>query len=160
MRPSFAAEIRKYTYEMKKILFLLMIVGLSSFRSMANPGETIPASARTSFEKMFASAREVAWSQAEAYYRADFLFNGQYVQAYYSCSGTLIAMKKNILSTQLPLALEVSLRQNYSQFWITNVEEVSNEDGVYYIATLENGSSKVQLKSITTSWFQLHNSRK
>ncbi len=145
---------------MKKILFLLMIVGLSSFRAMANPGETIPASARESFEKMFANASEVAWSQAEAYYRADFRFNGQFVQAYYTCSGTLIAMKKNILSTQLPLGLEVSLRQNYGQYWITNMEEVSNDEGVYYVATLENGVNRVQLKSMTTSWFQLNNYRK
>lgn len=145
---------------MKKILFLLLIIGLTGFRSMANPGETIPASARESFAKMFATASEVAWSQAEAYYRADFLFNGQHVQAYYSCSGALIAMKKNILSTQLPLALEVALRQNYGQFWITNMEEVSSEDGVYYVATLENGASRLQLKSMTASWFQLHNYRK
>jgi hypothetical protein len=145
---------------MKKMLFLILILGLAGFRSMANPGETVPASTRESFAKTFATASEVAWSQAEAYYRADFLFNGQHVQAYYSCSGTLIAMKKNILSTQLPLALEVALRQNYSQFWITNMEEVSSDEGVYYVATLENGTSRMQLKSATASWYQLNNSRK
>src|SRR5689334_14163064 len=99
---------------MRKILLMLAITicTMSAFAS----GTEIDAKVLQSFKTEFATAKEVTWSDAGSYYKAEFTFNGQHVNAYYSKEGELLGLTRYITSVDLPLSLQTSLKKTYSDF--------------------------------------------
>lgn len=129
---------------MKKIV-LTLAIAISSIASFAN--ENITEEALNAFNNEFASASDVEWSESGHLYKASFLFNDQYVTAFYTPEGHLVGVTKNILSVDLPVKLQSKLKNNYSDFWITELKEVSNNRGTTYFITLEDGDVLVKLHS-------------
>ena len=134
------------------IAFALMasVVTTSSFA--ADPA--VAPVVLKSFETQFVQAKEVAWSYTSGLYKAQFFLNNQQVIAYYNGDGEMVAVTRNINSLQLPLALQASLKAACADNqWISNLFEVTAEDGVHYYATLETADSKVVLKgSPAANW--------
>ncbi len=130
---------------MKKIIVTLA-VALSTMCSFA--GE-VKVSSRVldAFNSNFASAKEVSWTATNSYYKASFVFNDQYVFAFYGTDGELMGLTRYISSVDLPITLQAGLKKDYSNYWITDLFEVSNNEGTGYYITLENADSKVVLKS-------------
>ena len=130
---------------MKKII-LTLAVALSTMCSFA--GE-VKVSSRVldAFNSEFASAKEVTWTATNSYYKATFLFNDQHVFAFYSTEGELMGSTRYISSLDLPIGLQAGLKKGYSNYWISDLFEVSNSEGTGYYITLENADSKVVLKS-------------
>jgi hypothetical protein len=71
--------------------------------------------------------------------------------AYYSGDGDLLAVIRNILSTQLPIQLLMELKQNHSDCWITDLFEIDSNGQTVYYATLENSDTRLTLRSDNTS---------
>ncbi len=136
---------------MKRILLsltlALTLVGFSSFAEDIK----VSQAALQSFHSSFKTASEVKWSRAVNYYKAEFIFSGQYVSAFYDAEGSLIAMTRNISSLQLPISLQAAVKNNYSNFWISDLFEVANEEGTTYYITLQSGDTKLILKSLSDS---------
>ena len=140
---------------MKTIFSLLLTLALGAPGFAAEDtamSPLVPVNTRHSFEKTFASVKEVHWTSNRNLYTADFVFNGQYVAAHYDIDGNLIGLTKNILSSQLPLFLENSLKEEYAGYWIADLIEFSSEEGTRYYATLENGEGKMIIKSSVANW--------
>jgi len=131
---------------MKRLFFTLaaafLLIGMSSFRN----DEGIAPAALESFQNSFRSATSVSWTSASNHYKANFTLNGQYVTAYYDLQGKLLGLTRNISSTQLPIALQASLKQDYSEYWISNLFEMANEEGTNYFITIENADTQLTLK--------------
>jgi hypothetical protein len=133
------------------IAFTLLATVLTSTAFAADP-KVSPVVLR-SFNKTFTTATEVDWSVTNNMYKAQFGLNGQTVTAYYQADGTMIAVTRNISSNQLPVTLQVELKKDYENFWISGLFELSDEGGTEYYATLESADEKVILKSISNnSW--------
>lgn len=130
---------------MKKIIITLAIA-FSSFAAFAGE-ENVSSTVLNAFNREFAGVKNVQWTNTEDYYKASFEFNGQKVFAFYQFDGELIAMSRNISSLQLPISLQTSLKNNYKGFWISDLFELSNNDGTTYYITVENADSKLVLKS-------------
>jgi len=146
---------------MKRFLLTLTIalIGLSSFAS--NEETIVSEKALQSFKSSFKDASEISWSVSESYFKASFTLNGQYVAAYYSTEGEMIALTRNISSLQLPIALQASLKKGYDEFWISDLFELANEEGTSYYITLENAENKVVLKaSANSDWSVFKKQRK
>jgi hypothetical protein len=136
----------------------LSLVGMSSF---AADETSVSEVVVKSFNSSFTSATEVNWSVTGDLYKADFVLNGQYVAAYFNTDGLMMATTRNISSTQLPIALQANLKKNYDEYWITNLFELSNEEGTSYYITLENADSKLVLKSLSSAeWINYKKVRK
>ncbi len=129
---------------MKKIIITLAIA-ISSFSAFAS--EPVSPIVLNSFNKEFAGVQNVEWTSTDSYVKATFVYNGQNVAAFYHPSGEIIAVTRNITSLQLPLSLQTNLKDHYEGFWITDLFELSNNDGTSYYITLENADSKLVLKS-------------
>jgi hypothetical protein len=139
------------TYLMKKIIVILAIV-FSFTNTYANDTRITPV-VLESFKTSFKDATDVNWTIAENFYKAQFLLNDQYVAAYYDAEGHMIALTRNISSTLLPITLQVSLKNNYNEGWISDLFEITNDQGTYYFATVENGESRTILKSgLDSTW--------
>ena len=138
---------------MKRLIVILTLsFSLTSLSSFATDFE-VSKPVLESFNSTFRNATEVSWSSVDNYFKVNFILNDQYASAYYDQQGKMIALTRNISSRNLPFALQVSLKKEYSAYWITNLFEFTNEAGTYYMVTLENGDSRVVLKSsLETNW--------
>ena len=130
---------------MKKIIVTLA-VAFSTLYSFA--GEVkVSSKVLDAFNTEFASAKEVTWTATNSYYKASFLYDDQHVFAFYSTEGELMGLTRYISSLDLPLSLQTGLKKDYSNYWITDLFEVSNSEGTGYYITVENADSKIVLKS-------------
>jgi hypothetical protein len=100
-----------------------------------------------SFKKDFASAQEVQWEKNSSFTKATFKLSGQVMFAYYSTEGNLLAISRNITSSQLPISLMTELKKNYRGYWISDLFEMVMSNETSYYITLENGDQKLVLKS-------------
>jgi hypothetical protein len=130
---------------MKKIIIMLAIA-ISSFTAFAGE-ENVSSTVLNAFNKEFAGAKDVQWTTTSDYYKAAFVFNGQNINAFYHLDGELLGLTRNITSLELPISLQTNLKNNYSKYWISDLFELSNNDGTNYYITLESADSKVVLKS-------------
>ena len=55
--------------------------------------------------------------------------------AFYSKKVNCSAMTRYISSLDLPLSLQTNLKKSYSDYWISDLFEVSNNDGTAYYIT-------------------------
>lgn len=77
--------------------------------------------------------------------------DNQILFAYYSLEGDLLAISRYISPDQLPVQLLISLKKDYTGYWISDLFEIHiNDDSSYYI-TLENESQRKVLKSTDSS---------
>lgn len=132
---------------MKKIIITLA-VAISTLSSFAGEGkENVSKKVLDAFTTEFASAKEVTWTAGDNYYKASFVYNSQHVFAFYNTDGEMLGMTRYISSLDLPMNLQTGLKKSYSQYWISDLFEVSNSEGTGYYITLENADSKIVLKS-------------
>lgn len=146
----------------KKFAFvaaLLCTLGIGScFASPADSGKrTSIASGNdvvvTIFRKEFRNADLMQVEHKKDYAKVTFRMNGIVMFAYYSDNGDLVAVVRNILSTQLPIHLLMDLKQYHSDCWITDLFEMDNNGQTVYYATLENSDIKITLRSAdNSSW--------
>ena len=132
---------------MKRFLITLTVLfSLISMSSFASDSK-VDSRVLKSFQSSFKNATEVDWTVTNNFYKANFSLNGQYVAAYFDGSGNMMAITRNISSTQLPISLQTNLKNNYEGFWISDLFEVANEEGTTYYVTVENANHKLILRS-------------
>jgi hypothetical protein len=132
---------------MKKIIIMLA-VAISSITAFASDNDNnVNVTVLNAFNKEFAGAKNVQWSSTSDFYKAEFVYNDQTVNAYYKPDGEFIALTRNITSTELPVSLQTNLRNNYNSYWISDLFEVSSYEGTSYYITLEKADSKIVLKA-------------
>ncbi len=113
------------------------------------------------FKKQFTNAGDVEWNTGSNYFKASFLYNNNYVNAFYSQEGEFIATTRNISSVNLPILLQTSLKQKYNNYWISDLYELAKPESTSYYITLENADQKIILKSSGGSeWTQYKKSGK
>jgi hypothetical protein len=130
---------------MKKILLMLAIT-ISTISAFAND-EKISPRVLEAFQNEFTAAKEVSWTTGENYYKAEFMFNGQHVNAFYNTAGELLGLTRYITVLDLPVSLQASLKKNHDGFWISDLFEVSKSDNTGYYITLENADTRIIMKA-------------
>jgi len=137
----------------KKIVgaaIMLMIITSAAFAGdveIANPKVI------TSFQKEFVKASDVQWAKTNGFYKATFKINDFIMCALYSEDGSLAGAYRSIVSSQLPIGLQTELKNQFSDYWITDLNEYSNNDDAGYYVSLENADQVMIMKSTnTTDW--------
>ena len=144
---------------MKKIVFVLgflMIMGAS----WAYPSEKVSQKVLTSFKTEFTNAQNVEWETGNNYYRAAFTMNEQRIFAYYNVDGQLLSIARYISSIQLPVNLYADLKNDYSKYWISDLFEVSNSEGLHYYVTLETADTKLVMHSSNGGSWSIYSKNK
>lgn len=141
---------------MKKIITFAAaaLITLSSFATpAARPSEGISGEIKLSFSRSFKGALLMDTEAHEAFTKLTFSMNNVIMSAFYSNGGELLAVTRNIVSTQLPLSLMLGLKNDYSTYWITELFEFngSDETNCYYVS-LESADRKVTLRSNGDRW--------
>jgi hypothetical protein len=137
---------------MKKIILALAtVLTLQITAAFAGNDNNVSQEVLNAFKSEFTTAKEVQWTNGSNFYRADFVFNGQHVFAYYSLEGSMMGVTRFVELTQLPLQLQTSLKKDYAHYWMSDLFEVANSENSGYFITLETASQKVILKSADKS---------
>ena len=144
----------------KSILMWVMMLTVGLTTTFANNEETINQRAVSSFKKDFASAQDVKWENNKDFVKATFTINDQVMFAYYSQTGDLMAVTRNILSNQLPISLLANLKKSYGTYWISDLFEVSSATDASYYVTLQNADQTVVLKSNGASAWEVYRKEK
>lgn len=130
---------------MKKILLVITMILTLAANTFA--GEEIKPEVLDAFNSKFNNAKDVTWMAGSNYYKATFIYYGSQMFAYYTTTGKLMGVTRNISSTELPLFLRNNLQKKYQDFWITDLVEESNTYGFSYYITIEDANQKIVLKS-------------
>ena len=117
---------------MKKIVFVLGLVVTIGVCS-AYPSEKVSQKVLASFKTEFTNAQNVEWETGNNYFRAAFTMNEQRIFAYYNVDGELLSIARYISSVQLPVNLFTDLKNDYSKYWISDLFEVSNSEGLHLL---------------------------
>ncbi len=144
-----------------KPLFILMTFLGSFFVKTSHASDIISPQIIKSFQQTFMNAKEVVWTKSTNFYKVDFVLNDQAVTAFYNEQGNLAAVTRNITSLQLPIILQTEIKKDYSNYWISDLFELSNDNGTEYYLTIEDANTKVVLKSVgNASWSTYLKTRK
>ena len=131
-----------------RILTLALLLSLSISNIFANTNEeVVNAKAANSFKKEFSQAQDVKWENSKQYVKATFKLNDQVMIAYYTNTGELLGITRNLTTSQLPINLMTEIRKNHKNAWITDLFEVTTNDETNYYITLQDAEQKVVLKS-------------
>ncbi len=133
---------------MKKITLAIAVTLITGLTVVyATEKENINGPVATSFKQDFSNASDVKWIQEKNYAKASFKLNNQVMFAYYTENGELLAVTRNILSDHLPILLLADLKKTYSNYWISDLFEMSAQDETDYYVSLENADETLILKS-------------
>ncbi|HZF64753.1 MAG TPA: hypothetical protein VEY32_02210 [Flavisolibacter sp.] len=130
-----------------KPLFILITIFSTLLSTTGFANDPISQRAVKAFEQNFAEAKEVNWTTSPNLLKVQFVLNEQTLTAFYSIDGEFLGVTRNISSFQLPLMLQAAVKKEYSNYWITELFELSGKNGTEYYITLEDADHKLTLKS-------------
>lgn len=141
----------------KKLAFVLamfLTVGVSS--SFATPTDNMNEQVRASFRKDFSKAELMNEEVTKQYTKLTLKMNDMVLYAFYADNGDLLAVTRNIRTSQLPIKLLLQLKKSYSDYWISELFEMNAEGQNSYYVTVENANTKVTLRSVSSSDWELY----
>jgi hypothetical protein len=131
----------------KKILAFAALIIFSASTAFAGNYD-IDKKVQSAFNSSFGHATNISWQNNNSYYTASFQLDGLYYHALYATDAEMIAVSRNILSTELPARLEAILRNNFSVYWVSDLVKYDISGQAKYYATVENAGKKTILESI------------
>ena len=132
---------------MKKIIIaLMMVLTLSTLTAFAGD-ENVSEKVLTAFKQDFNTATDVQWTAGEDFCQVAFTYYNKHVFAFYSTAGELYGTARYISSLDLPLHLLISLKKEYTRYWISDLFEVAKDDSTSYYITLEDADNIIVLKA-------------
>jgi hypothetical protein len=129
----------------------LVLFGTFSAKSSTLPEKKIQP-VLNAVKSRFANANGVNLTEMNNMYSVDFTLYGQYVTAFYSKDGKFLSFKKNISTYNLPVILQAPVRKKYTQYWVSDLYEISGKQAVTYFVTLENANTRLTYKSLNGTW--------
>jgi hypothetical protein len=141
----------------KKLTFMiamLLTVGISS--SFATPTDDINSQVKASFLKDFQKAELMGSEVGKQFTKLTFKMNDMVMFAFYSDNGELLAVTRNIKTSQLPIQLLLQLKKDYNDYWTSDLFELNGEDLNNYYITVENADKKITLRSTNNSTWELY----
>ena len=136
----------------RSTFFFALLLTLCTSYSFATPTDNLNWAIKTSFQHDFKNAQIMNTEVKESFTKLTFKTNNVIMTAFYSEKGELMAVTRNIVSTQLPLNLLISLKNHYDGYWISDLFEFKDDSQTSYYVTLENSDTKTTLRSNSDGW--------
>jgi hypothetical protein len=147
---------------MKKIIVGLMLgaVLLVNSAFAKNNNENVNDKVEASFKQEFVLAKEVNWQKSDNYFKAVFKMNDDILTAFFAEDGEFLGVTRNLLSTELPIGLQTSLKKEYGAYWVSGLFEVAKNESSTYFITVENADQRITLQSTNSSSWSTYSKTK
>jgi hypothetical protein len=136
-------------------LFLTAGISYSFASDTANTGE-VGHDIQISFQKDFRNAQLMSSEVHAKFTKLTFKMNDVILFAFYADNGELLAVTRNILSSQLPVNLMMGLKNDYKGYWITELFEITGDGQNCYYVSLENGDKNLTLRSTSDNTWEVY----
>lgn len=141
-------------------MILTLAIAISTLSAFAKD-ESVNQKVLNAFTTDFQTAREVEWVAGADYYRATFVYNDKHLFAFYDTEGVLLGLTRYLSPNDLPINLQLKLKKDYCNYWVSDLFEVAKDYGTTYYVTVEDGDSKIVLKSSdSNSWAVFEKNKK
>lgn len=141
----------------KKIAFtLVLLLTVTMSYSFAAAPDSINGQIAVAFQKDFRNAKVMSTEVNRHFTKLTFKMNDIIMFAFYSDNGQLLAVTRNILSTQLPINLMMDLKKNYNGYWITELFELNGDSQNCYYVSLESADAKIVLRSTSDDTWEVY----
>jgi len=135
----------------KAAIMMACVLALSTSYSFAS-GNDDNKQVRNAFRHDFENAQLMRTEAHDNFTKMQFSLNGQVMTAFYSVSGELLAVTRNLTTSQLPVSLLMNYKKHYDGYWVTDLFEMSQNDQSSYYITLENSDTRMTLRSNGDNW--------
>lgn len=137
---------------------LSLVAALTLFSSFSYAGNIHASKPRfkTSFQHDFKHASLIGTEVHDNIIRVTFSMDNTIRWAYYSVDGRLLGVVHNILSTQLPDDLQGEIKEQYGNYWITELFQVSKDGDSCYYVSLQNADETVNLRSTPDQGWEVY----
>jgi hypothetical protein len=133
---------------MKKHLLILLVTVAVSASGFSNPVHEVRKQILQSFKHDLPEAAIISWEAGNGISKATFILHDQVMCAYYNDERSeLIAITRNLKTSQLSIGLQADLKKELKSHWMTELFEISSNDQTTYYATIENQHEIRNLKS-------------
>ena len=136
--------------------FAFVALLLTAGSTFATPTDDSNKTVEVAFHKDFKKAQLMASEVKTKFTKLTFKLNDVVMCAYYSDNGQLLAVTRNITSSQLPIQLLLEVKKNYSDCWITDLFELTGDGASNYYITVENTNQRITLRSNGTDHWDLY----
>lgn len=140
----------------KATLILALLLTACTSYSFASKTDELSRQVKASFKKEFRNAEIVSTEVNGKFTKLTFRMNNIVLFAFYSDNGNLLAVVRNILSSQLPLTLMLDLKKDYAGYWITELFELNGDGQNCYYVSLENANSTLILRSVDNDNWEVY----
>jgi hypothetical protein len=149
--------LRQILHNSKKTIVMMALVLTASISySFAAPTNGIDDAIKITLQKDFKNAQFISSEAHKNFTKVTFSMNKNVFFAFYASTGELLAVTRNILSSQLPINLMMSLRNDYKGWWITELFELNGDGENGYYVSLENADSKMILRSTSDNTWEVY----
>jgi hypothetical protein len=126
-------------------------INLSNFFKVANvkaiSATRVNSLVKDAFNQKYVEAQNVNWTQAENFYFASFDLKDNSFAVAYSEEGEFIAVARKVELTQIPMAAEEAIKEDFKDYVIpTMVNEIVLLGETHYYFTVEGKNAYLQLK--------------
>ncbi len=128
---------------MKKLTFIFAIA-IASFGATAYaqdiPQSNIPSLVVTNFQQAFSKASDIEWEMDGDRFKVEFEIGmfGPDHEAWYDATGKLLRHKEEISKTDLPQAVQATIKRDFSAYRIDDVKKITAGDDITYLMELKN----------------------
>jgi hypothetical protein len=136
--------------------FALVAMLLTASSTFATPNDDSNNAVKVAFHKDFKKAELTATEVKPAFTKLTFKLNGVVMYAFYSDNGQLLAVTRNITSDQLPISLLLDVKKDFTNYWITDLFELTGDGASNYYITLENADQRITLRSNGTDHWDVY----
>lgn len=133
---------------MKLFIILISLSSLLVTKSVKAGEEKVSPVISNAFHRSFSNVTDVKWSEANGLYKAEFVYNNEYMTSFFNADGELLANSQQISSENLPSRLQASLKKYMDRYWISDLFRITTEEGTVYYVTLKSGDEVITLQSV------------
>ncbi|MBP6686922.1 MAG: hypothetical protein KA160_03605 [Lacibacter sp.] len=119
---------------MKKVFVMLfaVVIAASAWAS-SSPSPVENEKVTAAFEKQFAEATQVSWSESSGYFLASFKLNSERMLAWYTADGVVEAVHRSIQIKQMTFLAAAAVTELTKNKTILNIAEISKEGELFYL---------------------------
>lgn len=127
-----------------KTLKIFMILAFGSFAMNAQDlsKDQVPNDVATAFENEYPQAKDVEWEKNAEYFDVEFEVDRKDYEIWYSASGEIVKLEKEVSKNDLPSNIKNAISSNYTNMHIEDAEMKTENGTTTYSVELENGNQE------------------
>lgn len=124
---------------MKKVFVMLFAVIIAvSASAKVDPSPVKNEKVLASFEKQFAEATHVSWTEKQGYFLASFKLNDDLMLAWYTPEGEVEAINRWIQLNQMTFLAAKAVTELTKDKYILSMAEISKQSELFYLVKTED----------------------